>query len=43
VLACAFLLLLPLRKWTKQFQTAGSVFVALAGLFWMGERILAAL
>lgn len=43
VLACAFLLLWPLRKWTRQFQIAGSVFVALAGLFWMGERILAAL
>ncbi len=43
VLACSFLLLLPLRKWTKQFQTVGSVLVALAGLFWMGERILGVL
>jgi len=41
VLACAFLLLWPLRKWTRQFQTVGSVFVALAGLFWMVERLLA--
>lgn len=41
VLACAFLILLPLRKWTRQFQTVGSVFVALAGLFWMFERIFA--
>ncbi len=43
VLAISFLLLWPLRKWTKQFQTVGSVFVALAGLFWMGERILSAM
>ena len=42
VLAVSFLLLWPLRKWTKQFQTVGSVFVALAGLFWMGERIWSA-
>ncbi len=42
VLICAFLLLWPLRKWTKQFQTAGSILVALAGLFWMGERIFSA-
>ncbi len=39
VLCCSFLLLWPLRKWTRNFQTAGSVFVALAGLFWMFERI----
>lgn len=43
VLAVSFLILWPVRKWTKQFQTAGSIFVALAGLFWMGERILASL
>ena len=42
VLACAFLLLWPLRKWTGTFQTVGSVLVAMAGLFWMGERILSA-
>lgn len=41
VLICAFLVLLPLKKWTKQVQTAGSVIVALAGLFWMFERIFA--
>lgn len=41
VLACAFLLLWPLKKWIRQFQTIGSVFVALAGLFWVVERILA--
>jgi hydrogenase/urease accessory protein HupE len=39
VLAVSFLILWPLRKWTRQFQTAGSVFVAFAGLFWMFERI----
>lgn len=43
VLAVAFLILLPLRKWTRNFQTVGSIFVALAGLFWMFERIFAAL
>ena len=43
VLAVSFLLLWPLRKWTGQFQTVGSAFVALAGLFWMGERILGSL
>ncbi len=43
VLAVSFLILLPLRKWTRQFQVVGSVLVALAGLFWMGERIYAAL
>ncbi|MBG7608088.1 MAG: HupE/UreJ family protein [Verrucomicrobia bacterium] len=42
VLVISFLILWPVRKWTKQFQTAGSIFVALAGLFWMGERILSA-
>lgn len=41
VLACAFLILLPVKKWTNQVQTVGSVIVALAGLFWMFERILA--
>jgi hydrogenase/urease accessory protein HupE len=43
VLICAFLILIPLRKWSKSVQTVGSVIVALAGLFWMGERILASL
>lgn len=41
VLVCAFLLLWPFRKWTTKFQLFGSIFVALAGLFWMCERILA--
>ena len=43
VLAVSFLLLWPLRKWTRQFQTIGSICVSLAGLFWMIERILASL
>jgi hypothetical protein len=39
VLATAFLVLWPLRKWTLQVRNAGSVLVALAGLGWMIERI----
>ncbi|WP_411826839.1 HupE/UreJ family protein [Luteolibacter sp. AS25] len=39
VLICSFLVLWPLRRWTKKVQIVGSVFVALAGLFWMFERI----
>jgi len=39
VLCAAFLLLWPLRKWTRQFQTAGSVFVALAGFCWAVQRL----
>jgi hydrogenase/urease accessory protein HupE len=41
VLACAFLILIPLRKQTEKIQFGGSIFVALAGLFWMIERIFA--
>ena len=41
VLAAAFLILWPLRKWTGKVQVAGSVIIALAGLFWMFERIFA--
>lgn len=41
VLAVAALLLWPVRKWTKQIQAGGSVLIALAGLFWMFERIFA--
>ena len=41
VLVCAFLILMPLKKWTTKVQTIGSVIVALAGLFWMFERIFA--
>jgi hydrogenase/urease accessory protein HupE len=39
VLASAFLILWPLRKWTKKVQILGSVSIALAGIFWMLERI----
>ena len=42
VLAAAFLFFLPLRKWDQKARNAGSVFVALAGLAWMAERLLAA-
>lgn len=41
VLACAFVILLTLKKWTNQIQTVGSLIVGLAGLFWMFERIFA--
>ena len=39
VLGVSFLILWPLKKWTLQVRTAGSVFVALAGIGWMVERI----
>lgn len=42
VVCAAFLILLPLRKWTRHVQTIGSVGVALAGLGWMIERLLSA-
>lgn len=41
VLATAFLILWPLRKWTGKIQVFGSLLVALAGIFWMFERIFA--
>lgn len=41
VLACAFLILIPFRKQTEKIQFGGSILVALAGLFWMLERIFA--
>jgi hydrogenase/urease accessory protein HupE len=41
VLAIAALILWPLRKWTDKIQLGGSVLIALAGLFWMFERIFA--
>lgn len=39
VLAAAFLLLLPLRKYTPQVRTFGSAFIALAGLSWVIQRL----
>ncbi len=41
VLICAFLVLWPLKKWTDKVRVFGSVLIALAGLFWMFERIMA--
>lgn len=38
LLTCAFLILIPLRKWTPQIQKIGSVIIALAGLFWIYQR-----
>jgi hypothetical protein len=40
VLAAAFLLLLPLRKYTPQVRAYGSGFIALAGLAWVTQRLL---
>jgi hydrogenase/urease accessory protein HupE len=39
LLICAFILLIPFKKWTPQIQKVGSFFIALAGLFWMYERL----
>ncbi len=39
VLIGAFLVLWPLKKWTRQVQIAGSAFVALAGVIWIFQRI----
>jgi hypothetical protein len=41
VLAVAALFIWPLRNWTAKIQVVGSVLIALAGLFWMFERIFA--
>ena len=41
VIICAFAIFWPLRKWAKQARMIGSTIVALAGLFWMFERISA--
>ncbi len=41
IIIVAFLLLMPLRKWTKQIRFGGSILIAFAGLFWMCERIFA--
>lgn len=38
VLAVAFLLLWPVRKWTPQIQIAGSLFIAIAGVAWAVQR-----
>jgi hypothetical protein len=42
VLAVAFLVTWPLRRWMGNVRVAGSVVVALAGLWWMFERIFSA-
>lgn len=41
VLAIAAIILWPLQKWTNKIQLGGSALIALAGLFWMFERIFA--
>ena len=42
VLIAAFLVTWPLRKWFSKVRVVGSVIVALAGLWWMFERIFSA-
>ena len=39
LLICAFLILLPLRRWTKTVQFVGSLLIAAAGLFWAYDRL----
>ena len=39
VLAAAFLVLWPLRKWQLQVQTIGSAFIAVAGICWAVQRL----
>lgn len=39
ILAAAFLILWPLRKWMPQVQRAGSLIIALAGLTWAIQRL----
>jgi hydrogenase/urease accessory protein HupE len=39
LLVCAFIIFIPLRKWTKTVQTVRSLAVALAGLFWGYDRL----
>lgn len=41
VLAASAMILWPLRKWTGKIQFSGSILIALAGLFWMFERLFA--
>lgn len=40
VLCAAFILLWPLKAWTLQVRTIGSILIALAGFGWMVERML---
>lgn len=39
LLVGAFLILIPFKKWTYQIQKIGSVCIALAGLFWIYQRV----
>lgn len=39
VLAVAFALLWPVRTYTPQIRIAGSAFIALVGLAWLGQRL----
>jgi hydrogenase/urease accessory protein HupE len=41
VLASAFLIIWPLRRWMCKIRIGGSIAVALAGLVWLFERIFA--
>jgi HupE / UreJ protein len=39
VLLAAFILLWPMRKWTPQVRTVGSVCIAIAGLVWVAQCV----
>jgi hydrogenase/urease accessory protein HupE len=41
LLICAFIILIPFRKWTISIQNIGSVLIALVALFWIYQRIFA--
>lgn len=39
VLTAAFILLIPLKRWTAPIQKIGSICIGLVGLFWVYERL----
>ncbi len=41
LLICAFIILIPFRKWTVSIQNIGSILIALVALFWIYQRMFA--
>ena len=39
LLICAFIILIPFRKWTVSIQNIGSILIALVALFWIYQRM----